>query len=55
MTAFDLRTALFPPDESLEQTRAQILLLVGALDCLEEDGLVVTRRRDDGVLTHRHR
>ncbi len=55
VTAFDLRTALFPPDESLEQTRAQILLLVGALDCLEEDGLVLTRRRGDGVLTHRHR
>jgi glyoxylase-like metal-dependent hydrolase (beta-lactamase superfamily II) len=54
VTAFDLRTALFPPDESLEQTRAQILLLVGALDCLEEDGLVQTRRRSDGVLAHRH-
>jgi glyoxylase-like metal-dependent hydrolase (beta-lactamase superfamily II) len=55
VTAFDLRTALFPPDEPLEQIRAQILLLIGALDCLEEDGLVVTRRRSDGVLAHRHR
>ena len=55
VTAFDLRTALFPPGEPLEQTRAQLLLLIGALDCLEQDGLVVTRRRSDGVLTHRHR
>ena len=55
LTAFELRSALFPPDEPLEQIRAQILLLIGALDCLEEDGLVVTRRRSDGVLTHRHR
>lgn len=55
VTAFDLRTALFPPDEPLEQIRSQILLLIGALDCLEEDGLVVSRRRGDGVLTHRHR
>ena len=27
----------------------------GALDCLEEDGLLVTDRRADGVLTHHHR
>jgi glyoxylase-like metal-dependent hydrolase (beta-lactamase superfamily II) len=55
VTAFELRTALFPPDEPLERIRAQILLLVGALDCLEEDGLIATMRRDDGVLTHVHR
>jgi len=54
VTAFDLRTALFPPDEPLDRIRAQILLLIGALDCLEEDGVVRTRRREDGVLVHRH-
>lgn len=55
VTAFELRTALFPPDEPLERIRAQMLLLIGALDCLEEDGLVTTHRRGDGVLTHLHR
>lgn len=55
VTAFELRTALFPPDESLERIRSQILLVIGALDCLEEDRLITTRRREDGVLTHRHR
>lgn len=55
VTAFDLVAALFPPDEPLERVRAQILLVVGALDCLEADGAIVTRRRDDGVLVHRHR
>lgn len=55
VTAFELRTALFPPDESLERIRSQLSLVIGALDCLEEDGLVATRRRSDGVLTHRHR
>jgi len=55
VTAFELHTALFPPDEPLERIRAQMLLLIGALDCLEEDGVVATRRRPDGVLAHRHR
>lgn len=55
VTAFELRTALFPPDESLERIRSQLLLVIAALDCLEEDGLAVTRRRPDGVLAHRHR
>lgn len=55
VTAAELRTALFPADEPLERVRSQLLLIVGALDCLEEDGLLTTRRRADGVLTHRHR
>jgi hypothetical protein len=29
--------------------------LIGALDCLEEDGHLVTERRADGILTHHHR
>ena len=33
----------------------QGLLVIGALDCLEEDGLLVTDRRPDGVFTHHHR
>jgi glyoxylase-like metal-dependent hydrolase (beta-lactamase superfamily II) len=55
VTAYEIWKALFPVDESLAETRAHLLLLVGALDCLEEDGLLVTERRSDGVLTHHHR
>ena len=55
VTAYELGSALFPADEPASMLRAHLLLLIGALDCLEEDGLLVTERRADGVLTHRHR
>lgn len=55
VTAHELGTALFPADEPAGMLRAHLLLLIGALDCLEEDGLLVTERRADGVLIHRHR
>lgn len=54
VTAFELWKALFPQDEPFDQMRSHLLLLVGALDCLEEDGLLVTERRPDGVLVHHH-
>ncbi len=55
VTAFELWKALFPAGASSTEMRAQLLLLIGALDCLEEDELLVTERRDDGVFTHHHR
>ena len=63
VTAFELWKALFPPgeagleagEEAFDALRAQMLLVIGALDCLEEDGLLVTERRPDGVFTHHHR
>jgi glyoxylase-like metal-dependent hydrolase (beta-lactamase superfamily II) len=55
VTIYELWKALFPPDEPLAEMRSQLLLLIGALDCLEEDGKLVTERRPDGVLTHHHR
>lgn len=54
VTAFELGQALFPPDDDPEALFVQLLTLIGAIDCLEEDGLLVTERRDDGVLVHRH-
>jgi glyoxylase-like metal-dependent hydrolase (beta-lactamase superfamily II) len=54
VTAFELWKALFPVDEPFDQMRSHLLLLIGALDCLEEDGLLVTERRADGVLVHHH-
>lgn len=54
VTAFDLWKSLYPDNESESQRRAHLLTLIGALDCLEEDGDVFFERRDDGVLTVRH-
>ena len=55
VTAFEIWKALFPADEPLGEMRSQLLLVIGALDCLEDDGMLVTERRPDGVLTHQHR
>ena len=55
VTAFEIWKALFPTNEPLDEVRSHLLLLIGALDCLEDDGMVVTERRPDGVLTHHHR
>lgn len=55
VTAYELWKALFPPDEPLAEMRSQLLLLLGALDCLEDDGKLGVDRRPDGVLTYHHR
>jgi glyoxylase-like metal-dependent hydrolase (beta-lactamase superfamily II) len=55
VTAFELWKALFPAAESLGEMRSHLILLIGALDCLEDDGKLITERRPDGVLTHHHR
>ncbi len=54
VTAFDIWKSLFSVDEPLAEMRSHMLLLIGALDCLEEDGKLITERRPDGVLTHHH-
>ena len=48
VTAYELWKALFPADTSAWETHSHLLMVVSALDCLEEDGLLVTARRDDG-------
>jgi hypothetical protein len=55
VTAFEIWKALFPVDESPGEMCSHMLMLIGALDCLEDDGKLVTERRPDGVLTHHHR
>lgn len=55
VTAFDLSKALFPAETPGDEMRAHLLLVIGALDCLEADGLLETERRADGVFTHHHR
>lgn len=54
VTAFEIWQSLFPQDAPYETIRDQLLLVIGALDCLEDEGKLQTRRRHDGVLIHQH-
>jgi len=54
VTAFEIWQSLFPRDAPYETIRDQLLLVIGALDCLEDEGKLETRRRRDGVLIHQH-
>ena len=54
VTAWEIWKALFPKADPVRQMRNRMLMVIGALDVLEEQGLCVTMRRDDGVLLHRH-
>ena len=53
-TAFEIWKSLFPEDAPYERMRDQLLLVIGALDCLEDEGKLETVRRSDGVLAHHH-
>jgi len=55
VTAFEIWSSLFPHDEPPDVMRSQLALLIGALDCLENEGKLETLRRADGVLVHHHR
>lgn len=54
VTAYDLLKSLYPENSLAADRRVHMLTLIGALDCLEEDGLLMFERRADGVLTVRH-
>ena len=54
VTAWELFKALFPKADPVKGMRNRMLMVIGALDVLEERGQCVSYRRDDGVLLHRH-
>ena len=54
VTAWDLFRALFPKADPIKGIRNRMLMVIGALDVLEERGQCVSYRRDDGVFLHRH-
>jgi glyoxylase-like metal-dependent hydrolase (beta-lactamase superfamily II) len=54
VTAWEIWQALFPKADPLTQMRTRMLMVIGALDVLEQQGTCHTTRRDDGVLVHRH-
>ncbi len=54
VTAYELWRGLFPNDDPTVQMRTKLLMVIGILDVLEEQGRCLTSRRDDGVLVHTH-
>ena len=55
VTGYELWRGLFPKDDPAIEMKTHLLMVIGALDVLEEElGQCVTIRRDDGVLEHAH-
>jgi len=54
VTGFEIWKALFPNDDPVTEMRTRMLMVIGAIDVLEDQGVCVTERRTDGVLTHHH-
>jgi glyoxylase-like metal-dependent hydrolase (beta-lactamase superfamily II) len=54
VTAYELWRALFSDEDASREMRTHLLMVIGALDVLEDAGACVTTRREDGVLYHAH-
>lgn len=54
VTGWELWRALFPNADPVGEMRTRMLMVIGALDVLEESGACRTERREDGVLVHVH-
>jgi glyoxylase-like metal-dependent hydrolase (beta-lactamase superfamily II) len=52
-TSWEVWEELFPKVDPVRQVRTRMYMVLGALDLLEEQGRVATRRRGDGALEHR--
>ena len=51
-TAWGVWQALFPTADPVTQMRTRMLMVIGGLDVLEEEGRVAPCRRDDGVMAY---
>jgi len=54
VTGWEIWKALFPEADPVTGMRRRMLMVIGALDVLEEQGVCRTARRGDGVLVHHH-
>jgi glyoxylase-like metal-dependent hydrolase (beta-lactamase superfamily II) len=54
VTAWEIWTALFPKADRITDLRTSMMMVIGSLDVLEENGSCLSSRRDDGTLIHRH-
>jgi glyoxylase-like metal-dependent hydrolase (beta-lactamase superfamily II) len=52
-TGWELWQRLFPKADPNTQMRTRMVMVIGALDVLEDEGRVAARRREDGVLAFR--
>ena len=53
VTAWEVWKTLFPKADPVTQMRTRMLMVIGALDVLEDAGRVAPRRQADGRLAHR--
>ena len=53
VTAWEIWHALFPEADPATEMRKRMLMVIGALDVIEEAGSCETMRRADGILVHR--
>ena len=54
VTAYEIWHGMYPNDDVGTEMRDKLLMVIGAIDVLEGEGLCATQRRDDGVLVHVH-
>jgi len=54
VTGWEIWKALFPNANPVDEMRTRMLMVIGAIDALEQAGKCVTTRRSDGVLVHHH-
>ncbi len=54
VTAYEIWRGMYPNDDVRTEMRDKLIMVIGALDVLEDEGLALTSRRDDGVLVHAH-
>jgi hypothetical protein len=52
VTAYELWHGMFAGDDPVREMKTHLLMVIGALDVLEERGVCRTRAREDGVLLH---
>jgi glyoxylase-like metal-dependent hydrolase (beta-lactamase superfamily II) len=52
-TAWEIWQRLFPKLDPDTQMRTRMVMVIGALDVLEDTGQVIARRRSDGTIAHR--
>ncbi len=52
-TAWEIWRAMYPSAHPESDLRLRMLVVIGSLDILEQDGACWTARREDGVLVHR--
>ena len=54
VTAYEIWRALFPGEDPVKAMWNHLITIIGALDVLEDEGLCVTERREDGAFVPRH-